>query len=49
MKFYKYIVLLSVLVLASACAKEEFAQFPNEVQFGLSLNDANGTRTVYGP
>lgn len=49
MKFYKYVVLFSALVLTFACAKEEFGQFSNEVQFGLSFNNANGTRTVYGP
>ncbi len=48
MKFYRYIVLLSALVMASACAQEEFGQFQKEVQFGLSFDNANGTRTIYG-
>lgn len=54
MKFYKYIVLSSVLMMACACVEEEDInpaepQTGSEVQFGLSLEKGVDTRTVYGP
>lgn len=36
-------VIAAALVLASACAKEDFGKFQNQVQFGLSFFKATTT------
>ena len=51
MNIGKYLMMSCLGLLATACQKEEQVTVPTpgtEVQFGVSLKDGAGTRTVYG-